>query len=77
MPPGPSPPDMLPQQISLLAPVVADAVPWGAEFGDVVEDVAQPVVSPGEWGCCTAARPSCSSRSAMPGCRASLALLDC
>jgi neutral ceramidase len=33
---GVTPPDLLSQQISLLGPVVMDAVPRGAAFGDVL-----------------------------------------
>lgn len=37
--PGPQPPDLLAKQISLLTPVVMDATPAGANFGDVKSDV--------------------------------------
>ncbi|XP_044499421.1 neutral ceramidase 2 isoform X2 [Mangifera indica] len=37
--PGPQPPDLLDKQISLLTPVVMDATPAGANFGDVKTDV--------------------------------------
>ncbi|CAL0307334.1 unnamed protein product [Lupinus luteus] len=37
--PGPQPPDLLNQQISLLTPVVADGTPIGVNFGDVIADV--------------------------------------
>ena len=33
-----SPPNLFDRQISLLAPVVADEVPSGAHFGDVIAD---------------------------------------
>lgn len=36
---GPSPPDLLNKQISLLPPVVMDATPLGKKFGDVSTDV--------------------------------------
>jgi Neutral/alkaline non-lysosomal ceramidase, N-terminal/Neutral/alkaline non-lysosomal ceramidase, C-terminal len=36
VPSGPTPPDLLVRQIGLLPPVVMDAVPHGAAFGDVV-----------------------------------------
>ena len=36
---GPTPPDLLDQQISLLPPVVSDMTPVGVNFGDVKEDV--------------------------------------
>ncbi|KAG9157160.1 hypothetical protein Leryth_004840 [Lithospermum erythrorhizon] len=41
VPAGPSPPDLLNKQISLLAPVVMDATPPGVNFGDCSTDVAQ------------------------------------
>ncbi|XP_015873926.3 neutral ceramidase 1 [Ziziphus jujuba] len=37
--PGPQPPDLLDEQISLLAPVVMDGTPLGVNFGDVSSDV--------------------------------------
>ncbi|XP_077999316.1 neutral ceramidase-like [Glandiceps talaboti] len=37
--PGPSPPFLLDQQISLLPPVIFDRAPIGKEFGDVITDV--------------------------------------
>ncbi|XP_031249754.1 neutral ceramidase 2 [Pistacia vera] len=37
--PGPQPPDLLNKQISLLTPVVVDATPGNANFGDVKTDV--------------------------------------
>jgi hypothetical protein len=67
---------MLAQQISLLAPVVEDAVPWGAEFGDVVEDVAQQVVSPGEWGCCSAVVRGTPSRFQACACNTQCCCLE-
>jgi neutral ceramidase len=39
--PGPQPPDLLDKQISLLTPVVMDATPAGASFGDCSSDVPQ------------------------------------
>ncbi|KAJ6750243.1 hypothetical protein OIU85_000841 [Salix viminalis] len=38
--PGPQPPDLLDEQISLLTPVVLDSTPSGAKFGKVKSDVA-------------------------------------
>ncbi|GAA0144164.1 hypothetical protein LIER_04680 [Lithospermum erythrorhizon] len=38
---GPSPPDLLNQQISLLTPVVMDTTPFGVNFGDTSADVPQ------------------------------------
>ncbi|CAK1600599.1 unnamed protein product [Parnassius mnemosyne] len=35
--PGPSPPDLSEQLISLVPPVLWDAAPWGKEFGDCVK----------------------------------------
>jgi len=46
-PPGPTPPDLSSQQISLLPGVVLDTAPVGKNFGDVIVD-ALPVYSPGE-----------------------------
>ncbi|XP_010541433.1 PREDICTED: neutral ceramidase-like [Tarenaya hassleriana] len=37
--PGPFPPDLLDDQISLLAPAMADTTPAGTKFGDVICDV--------------------------------------
>ncbi|XP_050243801.1 neutral ceramidase 2 [Quercus robur] len=37
--PGPQPPDLLDNQISLLPPVVVDATPFGVNFGDVKTDI--------------------------------------
>ncbi|KAM3737600.1 hypothetical protein ACB098_09G068800 [Castanea mollissima] len=37
--PGPQPPDLLDNQISLLPPVVVDATPSGVNFGDVKTDI--------------------------------------
>ncbi|CAM6104879.1 unnamed protein product [Calypogeia fissa] len=37
--PGPAPPDMVDQQLGFLPGVVADATPWGVNFGDLKEDV--------------------------------------
>ncbi|XP_070544626.1 putative neutral ceramidase C [Ptychodera flava] len=37
--PGPSPPFLLNEQISLLPPVIFDRAPWGSKFGDVTIDV--------------------------------------
>ena len=42
-----APPDLSGQQLGFLPPVVMDAVPWGAAFGDVVAD-AQEQYHPGE-----------------------------
>lgn len=39
MEPGPQPPDLLDEQISLLTPVVLDSTRSGAKFGDVKSDV--------------------------------------
>ncbi|KAJ4725668.1 Neutral ceramidase [Melia azedarach] len=39
--PGPQPPDLLDNQISLLTPVVMDSTPAGVNFGDVKSDVPQ------------------------------------
>lgn len=39
VPPGPSPPDLLDSQLSLLPGVIFDAVPIGKKFGDVIKDV--------------------------------------
>ncbi|XP_050237566.1 neutral ceramidase 1-like isoform X2 [Mercurialis annua] len=39
--PGPQPPDLLGKQIGLLTPVVMDATPPGASFGDCTTDVPQ------------------------------------
>lgn len=39
VPPGPSPPELLSSQLSLLPGVVFDAVPIGKRFGDVIVDV--------------------------------------
>ncbi|GLJ23882.1 hypothetical protein SUGI_0453800 [Cryptomeria japonica] len=36
---GPTPPDLLDQQIGLLPPVVVDMTPLGVNFGDIKEDV--------------------------------------
>jgi len=36
---GPSPPDLLDKQISLLPPVIVDMTPLGINFGDVQQDV--------------------------------------
>lgn len=36
---GPSPPDLLDKQISLLPPVIVDMTPLGVSFGDVKQDV--------------------------------------
>ncbi len=41
VPSGPTPPDLLVRQIGLLPPVVMDAVPHGAAFGDVVAQPAE------------------------------------
>ncbi|KAL4579177.1 hypothetical protein LXL04_015314 [Taraxacum kok-saghyz] len=37
--PGPNPPDLLDNQISLLTPVILDATPFGSRFGDCKTDV--------------------------------------
>lgn len=37
--PGPQPPDLLDNQISLLPPVVVDSTPSGVNFGDVKTDI--------------------------------------
>ncbi|XP_050212866.1 neutral ceramidase 2 [Mercurialis annua] len=37
--PGPQPPDLLDKQISLLPPVILDATPFNANFGDVINDI--------------------------------------
>lgn len=42
-----SPPDLESRQISLLAPVIRDSVPFGSHFGDVVADV-EGVYKPGQ-----------------------------
>lgn len=41
VPAGPSPPDLLDKQISLLTPVVMDTAPAGVNFGDCSADVPQ------------------------------------
>jgi hypothetical protein len=41
------PPDLSAQQLGFLPPVVMDAVPWGAAFGDVVVE-AKEQYQPGE-----------------------------
>jgi neutral ceramidase len=48
-PPGPSPPDQLAKQWSLVPGVVADGVPNGVDFGDPVNDVEESAkFTPGE-----------------------------
>ncbi|KAM7463996.1 hypothetical protein LguiA_032117 [Lonicera macranthoides] len=46
--PGPRPPDLLDQQISLLPPVILDTTPLGVSFGDVKTDI--PPNSTFKWG---------------------------
>lgn len=40
---GPSPPNLFNKQMEFLPPVVADATPFGVNFGDVIEDIPQNV----------------------------------
>jgi len=47
-PAGPKPPDLLNEQWSLVPGVVADAVPFGVNFGDAYKDVAKSVYFPGD-----------------------------
>ncbi len=35
--PGPSPPDLINQVISVLPPVLFDSAPWGLRFGDCIK----------------------------------------
>jgi len=39
VPPGPTPPNLESKQLSFLPPVIADFVPFGKHYGDVVHDV--------------------------------------
>jgi len=45
---GPQPPNLLPKQWSLVPGVVADGVPWGADFGKVSQDVQGDLFYPGD-----------------------------
>lgn len=47
-PTGPKPPDLLNEQWSLVPGVVADAVPFGVDFGDTYKDVERNVYFPGD-----------------------------
>ncbi|XP_068081600.1 neutral ceramidase isoform X2 [Anabrus simplex] len=46
-PPGPEPPELMNDLISLLTPVVFDSPKWGHEFGDVLEE-PEPIVREGD-----------------------------
>lgn len=47
-PPGPSPPNLLPKQWSLVPGVVLDGTPWGKTFGGVSIDVQRSTYSAGD-----------------------------